>query len=136
MMLQKGLNSQVVLGLRPRFLIVPVALSAVAEELVSSVSYNKANNNSSVQNLYGVGGTRPLTVIVEPALDSNSSTAWYAACANTQNDTVELSFLQGEEQPQLDSEWDFDNDTYKYKVRQTFGVKAIDWRGLYKYATA
>lgn len=136
MMLQKGLSSDVVLGLRPRYLIVPAALSATAEELVSSVSYAKANNNSSVQNLYGVGGTRPLTVVVEPNLDSNSQTAWYAAAANTQIDTVELSFLQGEEQPQLDTEWGFDNDTYKYKVRQTFGVKAIDWRGLYKFATS
>ena len=28
------------------------------------------------------------------------------------------------------------DDVYKYKVRQTFGVAAIDFRGLYKHAGA
>jgi hypothetical protein len=51
-------------------------------------------------------------------------------------DTVEYTFLQGEESPVLEDEWDFDTDVYKYKVRQTFGVAPIDFRGLYKYATA
>jgi hypothetical protein len=52
----------------------------------------------------------------------------------SQIDTVEVSFLQGEESPVLENDWDMKTDTYIYKVRQTFGVKAIDWRGLYRYA--
>jgi hypothetical protein len=53
--------------------------------------------------------------------------------ANTnQVDTVELAFLSGEESPVLTSEQDFDTDCYKYNVRQTFGVAAIDWRGLFR----
>ena len=86
----------------------------------------------NVINIYGPTGQRTLSVIGEPQLDSNSATAWYLAAANTQIDTVELSFLQGEESPVLENEWDFDKDVYKYKIRQTFGVKAIDYRGLYK----
>jgi len=136
MALQKGLNSSVVLGITPRYLIVPVTLGPAAQELVTSMSYNAANNNSGVQNIYGRGGSRTLTVVEEAQLDGNSTTAWYAAADSGQIDTVELTFLQGEEQPVLEQEWDFDKDVYKYKVRQTFGVKAIDWRGLYKYATA
>ncbi len=119
----------------PRFLIVPVALSATAEELISSLSYNAANNNEGVRNIYGPGGSRPLTVISEPQLDGNSATAWYLAADPSTIDTVEVTFLQGEESPVLEDKWGFDNDTYKYKVRQTFGVKAIDWRGLYKFST-
>lgn len=133
---QKGLSSDVILNIIPKFLIVPVALEATALELVNSTSYIVANGNSGVQNIYGVGGTRNLTVIGEPNLDGNSATAWYLAADNSQIDTVEVSFLQGEESPVLEDEWDFNHDVYKYKVRQTFGVKAIDWRGLYKYATA
>lgn len=133
---QKGLSSDVILNIIPKFLIVPVALEATALELVNSTSYVLANSNSGVQNIYGVGGTRNLTVIGEPNLDGNSTTAWYLAADNSQIDTVEVSFLQGEESPVLEDEWDFDHDVYKYKVRQTFGVKAIDWRGLYKYATS
>jgi hypothetical protein len=133
---QKGLSSDVIINVVPRFLIVPVAVAATALELVKSTSYIVPNGNSGVQNLYGVGGTRSLNVVEEPQLDSNSETAWYLAADAAQIDTVEVSFLQGEESPVLESEWNFDNDSYKYKVRQTFGVKAIDWRGLYKNAGA
>ncbi len=128
MMRQTGLSSDAILNIVPRYLIVP-------EELVSSVSYNAANNNEGVKNIYGPGGSRPLTVIAEPQLDLNSTTRWYLAADPSQIDTVEVTFLQGEESPVLEDEWEFDNDTYKYKVRQTFGTKAIDWRGLYAFGT-
>lgn len=134
MMKQTGLTSDAIINVIPRFLIVPVALSATAEELVSSISYNAANNNEGVRNIYGPGGSRPLTVIAEPQLDAASTTAWYLAADPSQIDTVEVTFLQGEEAPVLEDEWEFNNDTYKYKVRQTFGVKPIDWRGLYKFS--
>jgi hypothetical protein len=133
---QKGLTSDAILNIVPRYLIVPVALEATALELVNSTSYIVANGNQGVQNIYGVGGVRSLTVIGEPVLDGNSTAAWYLAADPSQVDTVEVSFLQGEESPVLEDEWDFDTDVYKYKVRQTFGVKAIDWRGMYKYFTS
>jgi hypothetical protein len=131
MMLQTGLNADAILGLEPKFLIVPPQLSGTALELVNSVSYNKANNNEGVKNIYGVGGPRQLQVVVEPQLASGVTTQWFLSADPSQVDTVEVTFLQGEETPQLDQEWDFDRDLYKYKVRQTFGVKAIDWRGLF-----
>lgn len=131
---QKGLSSDVIIDVNPRYLIVPAALEATALELVNSTSYIVANGNSGVQNIYGQGGSRSLVVIGEPQLDSNSTTAWYLVADSAAIDTVELCFLQGEESPVLENEWDFDKDCYKYKVRQTFGVKAIDWRGVYKNA--
>jgi hypothetical protein len=131
MMLQRGLNADAILGIQPRYLIVPAALSGTALELVNSTSYNAANNNEGVKNIYGVGGPRQLQVIVEPQLDLGVATQWFLSADPSQVDTVEVTFLQGEETPQLDQEWDFDRDVYKYKVRQTFGVKAIDWRGLF-----
>ena len=133
---QTGLSSDVILNIVPRYLIVPASLEATALELVNSTSYIVANGNQGVQNIYGVGGSRTLTVIGEPNLDGNSTSAWYLAADNSQIDTVEVSFLQGEESPVLEDEWDFDKDVYKYKVRQTFGVKAIDWRGLYRNISA
>ena len=134
MRLQKGLNTDVVLNIVPRFLIVPVNYEATALEIVNSISYNAANNNEGVRNIYGPQGPRNLTVIAEPVLDASSTTNWYLAADPAQIDTVELSFLSGEESPVLESDWNMDNDTYKYKIRQTFGVKAIDWRGLYRNA--
>lgn len=133
---QKGLSSDTIVNINPAFLIVPAALAATALELVNSTSYIVANGNQGVQNIYGKGGSRSLNVIEEPILDASSTTAWYLAADNAQQDTVEVSFLQGEESPVLEDRWDFDRDVYEYKVRQTFGVKAIDWRGLYKFAVS
>lgn len=131
MMLQKGLNADAILGITPKFLIVPAALSGTALELVNSLSYNAAHNNEGVRNIYGQGGPRQLEVVIEPQLDSGVATQWFLAADPAQVDTVEVTFLQGEETPQLDQEWDFDRDVYKYKVRQTFAAAPIDWRGLY-----
>lgn len=134
MMTQKGLTTDAIINVVPRFLIVPVAYSATALELVNSTSYVLANSNQGVKNIYGVNAERPLTVVVDPQLDANSSTNWYLAADTAQIDTVELTFLSGEESPVLESEWNMKNDTYLYKIRQTFGVKAIDWRGLHRNA--
>jgi hypothetical protein len=127
---QKGLNSNVTLNLAPRFLIVPVEYEATAMELFSSTSYNAANNNEGVRNIYGPGGGRSMTIVADAVL--TSAVQWYVAADTSRIDTIELAFLQGEESPVLENEWDFAKDCYRYKVRQTFGVKAIDWRGLFR----
>lgn len=136
-----------ILNIQPSYILVPAALSATTLQLVGSIAdpsnaaastedASRPNYNANVLNIYGPNGSRPLRVVVEPVLDGNSTTAWYLAASTSQVDTVELSFLEGEESPVLENEWDFDKDCYKYKVRQTFGVAAIDFRGLYKNAGA
>jgi len=45
---------------------------------------------------------------------------------------VELTFLQGEETPYVERKDEFCVDAVRYKIRQTFGAKAIDYRGLYQ----
>jgi hypothetical protein len=129
---QKGLNSGVTLNLTPRFLIVPVEYEATAMELFASTSYNAANNNEGVRNIYGPGGGRSLMIVADAVL--TSAVQWYLAADTARIDTVELAYLQGEESPVLENEWDMKKDCYNYKIRQTFGVKAIDWRGLYRNA--
>jgi hypothetical protein len=131
---QKGLNSSVAINVAPRFLIHGPAYEATVDELLVSTSYNAANNNEGVKNLYGPEGPqkRRLIPVCDNAL-GDTSTDWFLAADQSQGvDTVEYTFLQGEESPMIDQEEDFDTDTYKFKIRQTFGVKAIDWRGLYR----
>lgn len=140
-----GTDSSAILNIQPSFLIVPAALSATAMQLIGSIAdptqssstnedADRAAHNANTVNIYGPNGSRPLEVIAEPVLDGNSTSAWYLAASPMQVDTVELTFLAGEESPVLESEWDFDKDVYKYKVRQTFAAAAIDFRGLYKNA--
>lgn len=140
MMTKKGILSSVILNIMPEFLIVPAALSATAMEVLGSTARpevgGSAAGNSNTHNIYGPEGDRRLRLIVEPVLDATSTAHWYLAASNSQVDTVELAFLSGEESPVLESEWGFDNDVYKYKVRQTWGVAAIDFRGLYKFGAS
>jgi hypothetical protein len=138
MMVQRGLNSSVILNIQPRFLIVPAAISHTALQFVNSIADPGAGGNvagnSNTLNIYGPQGMRNLQVIIEPQLDSSSASVWYLAADSSQIDTVELTFLQGEESPVLESEWNIRNDTWIYKIRQTFAAKAIDYRGLYRNA--
>ena len=129
--LQKGLSSDVYLNLVPRTLLVPLNYSATALEIVNSQSYAASNNNSGVVNIYGVNGVRPLQVVTTPLLDANNATNWYLIADNAQIDTVEITFLQGEEAPVLENEWIMSNDVYRYKVRQSFAAAVIDHRGIY-----
>lgn len=136
MMTQKGLTNDSILGIMPRYIILPANYSATTLQILNSIAPpdvgGSAVGNANVANIYGPGGDRPLIPVIEPLLDSSSSTNWYLAADPTQVDTVEVTFLEGEESPVLENEWDFDTDCYKYKIRQTFAAKAIDYRGLYR----
>ena len=128
---QKGLSSDVFLGLTPSVLLVPLAYAGTALELVNSTASIESEKNSGVANLYGRGGARQLKVVATPYLDSNSATNWYAIADNSLIDTVEITFLSGEESPVLESDWNMRNDSYVYKVRQSFAAAVIEHRGIF-----
>jgi hypothetical protein len=128
---QKGLNSDVFLGLTPSILLVPLAYAGTALELVNSTASVESEKNSGVSNLYGRGGARQLRVVASPYLDANSSTNWYAVADNSLIDTVEISFLSGEESPVLESDYNIRNDSYIYTVRQSFAAAVIEHRGIF-----
>ena len=130
MMIQTGLRGEII-GVVPRFLLCPPGISGTALQIVTSMSDPAVANDTAV-NLYRPGGERPLRVVVEPQLQANDANAWYLAASTDQIDTIELTFLAGEESPVLESEWEITDDTLKNKVRQTMGAAAIDWRGLLK----
>jgi len=136
MALQTGLNTDVILGITPRYLIVPFNLAATAEQILGSYADpgagGSAAGNSNTLNIYGPQGPRKLTLIVEPLLDGNDTTAYYLAADYNVVDTIEMADLQGEETPVFEQDTAFIQDAVKFKVRQTWGVKAIDYRGLYK----
>ena len=134
MMKQTGLSGNII-GVMPKFVIGPPSCSAAIITLLTSMSDPAAGGsavgNSGINNMYGPNGSRVLTPVIEPQLEAASTTTWYAAADPNQVDTVEVTFLQGEESPVIETEWDFEKDGWKHKIRQTFGTKAIDWRGLY-----
>lgn len=136
MALQTGLNSNVILGIVPRYLVVASGIYGTAAQLLNSsadpAAGGSAAGNANTHNVYGPNGGRQLALIEEPLLSGNDADSWYLIASNNQVDTVEYTFLQGEESPVFEQESAFIQDAVKYKVRQTWGVKCIDYRGLYK----
>ena len=134
MMLQTGIKAEII-GVVPRFLIMPPAVSGTGLQVVNSMADVSIANEQAI-NLYGPAGGRSLIPVVEPQLAANDVNAWYLVADSSAVDTVELTFLSGEESPVLESEWDITTDCYLNKVRQTMGAAAIDWRGMYLNAGA
>lgn len=128
MRLQKGLQGEE-LNLAPAFLIVPAALEQAAYQLTSS---NYVPATKAEVNEFRAGGRTAVDPIIEPILDAASSTAWYAAAASAQVDTVEYCYLDGAEGPVIETEMGFETDGVSMKCRLDFAAKALDHRGLYK----
>lgn len=123
----EGNESDDILGIQPVFIAFPMALRTTVMQLVRS-TYDPAQTNSITYN-----PANGLVPIGEPLLDVASTTAWYLI-GGKQHDTVELSFLQGQETPQSRNWQDELTLSQHYAILQTFGVKAIDHRAMQKHA--
>ncbi|MBA4214826.1 MAG: peptidase S14, partial [Polaromonas sp.] len=124
---QKGIAGQGYLDPQPRYLIVPVALETLAEQLIASiVDPSKGNDTPNLQFI------RNLTLVADPRLDASSATAWYLAASPNQIDGILRVYLDGQRQPTIIENTEFKRDVYGYKVRIDFGVGVIDHRALHK----
>jgi hypothetical protein len=129
MRLQKDMDGEPLI-LQAQWLIVPVALETVAEQLVAQIQPQQSSN----VNPFASGGRTPMGIIVEPRLDAVSTSVWYAAASLQQVDMLELATISGSGEPEVLVEQMFDSTGMKMRVVHSVGVKAIDWRGLYKNA--
>lgn len=124
---QTGLQGAI-LNIAPRFIIVPAALETTTDTVLNSAGDLDDNKSSAVKNPF-FGKLEP---VVEACLDAGSATAWYLASDKNACDTVEVCFLSGSNNgPYLETKEGWTVDGVEYKVRIEFGVKAIDYRGLY-----
>ncbi|OGT59926.1 MAG: hypothetical protein A3E01_10810 [Gammaproteobacteria bacterium RIFCSPHIGHO2_12_FULL_63_22] len=119
-----------ILNLIPRYIIGPSALRTTILQLVMSV-YDNVATGSLAYNM-----ASQLIPVIEPLLDSASTTAWYLAADTAQIDTVEVSFLQGQRTPVTRQFIDPRKLSQSYIILQSFGAKALNWRGLQKHAGA
>lgn len=126
---QKSVDGKQRINVAAKFLVVPAALETKADQFVSTALL--ANQANAVNTFAG-----RLTVVPEPRLDDDSEEAWYLWADPAAIDTIEYAYMQGEEGVQVEMQEGFDIDGMKIKARLDFGVKAIDYRGLYKNAGA
>lgn len=121
-----GTDNKTRYRIRPKFGLFPVAQAFKVDQLLTSVTELGQANPELKNRARGF-----VTPIYSDWLDDASATAWYLA-ADKGRDTVEVSFLDGVEEPFLDQEDDWNVDGRKMKVRIDAGANVLDPRGLFK----
>lgn len=115
------------LNISPSYMLVPVELFGVAQALMSALNDPAATTPNVPNTVRGVA-----EVIKDARLSANSTKIWYLAANPNQYDTIEVAYLNGNEQPVLEQREGWYVDGVEFKVRMDAGVKALDFRGLLK----
>jgi len=89
---------------------------------------NKLQKPNSVKDMFK-------QLIGTPRLGA-ASTPWYAFADPSDVPAIEVSFLNGQQAPHLESEIAFNQDGIAWKVRHDYGVSAIDYKGVIMNAGA
>lgn len=113
----KGPNGQI-MGMVPRYLLVPPELQLAAEQVVAEVAAAKVADANPFS---------ALTLIVEPRL--TSATRWYVVADPATVDGLNYLHLEGAQGPQIDTRVGFEVDGIEIKCRLDFGAGWLDFRG-------
>jgi len=129
---QTNLRGNEALNISPKFLICPAALETAAEQFV---------NVNFVPNV--LGNINPfagkLEVVADAELDALTAPApfpWFLAASPADIDTIEVTYLNGDDMPKLESQVGFDFLGIKWRIYIDYGVTVLDYRGLYMNAGA
>ncbi|TBW33362.1 Clp protease ClpP [Siculibacillus lacustris] len=125
-------QSKVVLGLAPKYLIVPRALKYTGAQVVRSASALGQANPAVINPVQNIVED----IVAEARLDAVSSTGWYLAADQAQTDTVEVLYLNGVKEPVIEEFTQPNVDGLVWKIRIDYGVKAFAWEGLQKQVGA
>lgn len=117
----------------PMFGLFPAALEHEAYVILNSATLlttasDADNANANIPNPY----RNMVDPVIDPVLDGSSETAWYLMASYNQIDTVEVSFLDGRQEPEVMEIENPNIDGVSWKARIVFGAAAIDWRGMFK----
>jgi hypothetical protein len=109
------------MNLSPRYIVVSPDKETEAAKMLTAILATQASNVNVFQ-----GSLEP---IVEARLTGNT---WYLFADPATIDTIEYSYLEGEEGLFTEQRIGFEVDGIEIKGRVDFAAKAIDWRGIYK----
>jgi len=127
---QTDMSNSKRLGIKPKYLVVPVDLEQTAYELTQT-DREVASANNTV-NFIRTFSLQPL--VVDYWTDA---TNWWLVADKSLVPTIEIGFFNGREEPELFLQdmpnvgSVFSNDTLTYKVRHIYGGAVVDFRGFY-----
>lgn len=126
---ETGMSNQVgiegrLIGVQPAWLITGVKNKVPAQKLVTGVQATATGNVNVYANAFSVVSEARLNARAGPE-------RWFMAADYNQVDTFEYAYLDGDDGVFLEERLGYEVDGLEYKARLDFGVKAIDWRGLW-----
>jgi ribosomal protein S17E len=128
MRLQQGISDNIVLGVGPKYLVVPAAMEQLAKQYTSA-NYTPAQASN-------INPWTPIIEpIVEPRLDALSSTRWYLFADPGLLSCFEYAYLEGEEGPVIESRQGWEVDGIEFKCRLDLGAGATEFRGCFRNGT-
>lgn len=114
------------LNISPKFFLSSAYQFTAKQLLESSGSLTDAKSAGVVNTVQGL-----VTPITDQRISGN---AWYFAADPSQYDTIEVTYLDGVEEPTLESKEGWTIDGTELKVRLDAAATVLDFRGLYKNA--
>ena len=127
---QKDPSGNEVLALRPAVLVLPVGLGGTARQINNGQYDFDVTNKFQVPNKVG-GLFRD--IVDTPRI---AGTRRYLFADAGVAPTIEVAFLDGQQQPYLDIQQGWRIDGVEWKVRMDYGIGAIDFRGAITNAGA
>lgn len=125
---QRDNNAQVNgLNIRPARVVVPLALEDATRTL-QAAEFNPliTATNSASPNIHR--GT--FETVADARLDAVSAVQWYAMADPMLYDTIEVGFLDGQQEPYIESMEGWSIDGVEFKVRIDCAATALDFRTM------
>lgn len=126
---QKNLRGEEFLNITPKYLIVPTNSEFLARQLLTSTSDPNATHYGVTNPLMG-----SLQIITDAELDALDTDAYYFLADQMLMDTIEVTYLNGNQRPVIESQVAFDTLGIRYRIYMDYGVTVVDTKGIYKNA--
>jgi len=125
---QRNLRGNEILNIGPRFLIVPAARETEAQQFLSGLVVPNTQNNVNPF----VGTLEPVAdAELDALVQAGNPFPWFLAADPADIDTIEVTYLNGDDMPKLESQVGFDFLGIKWRIYIDYGVTVLDYRGLY-----
>lgn len=114
----------------PRFIVCPVALESAAESLISALTF-RPSSDTEIATPEWIRGLIPAS---DPRLDAADPAVWYLLSDPRTAPVIRLGYLNGDQNPTVEQDVDFDKDILKFKVRFDVACTAVGYAGSVKMA--
>jgi ATP-dependent protease ClpP protease subunit len=105
-----------------KYLVVPVGLGGLARTILESQFEVGGNKNLTTPNIV----RNSFEVIEDPRLDAASTTAWYGVADPAMFDGIVVGYLDGKQEPYLESKEGWSVDGTQWKVRMDAAAAVAD----------